>query len=542
MDDSLARLEAEYCPLLDPALVSAILSDYDLTIQKSVESAKTTLDELKADALVHEAIAFDPPGTGANENGIDSHVESIASLSHETESTSVSNGLSLLELEDGHTDVDGSIASFDEVEDLDRFDENAKVKRLHSIFGGKINRYSIQYTLKKCNGNWNAAVEDLLSQAYVLDANNVTDGDAIKTKGIDAFSEEGTVRRGRKGKPKNRRLKIEDRRRSNSLPALDSNDQTPAPNKWKSATDDIEFIASRMRLSTAVVSSVYYEKVASVPQTIGALLKASMEESKHIVTDQAAVFSEAQKLYQEFPNVSPDYLDTIVRLTYPSTATAHELATALTATPKGQAGEGIQIVPQLVPLEGLDAGSNWIAGKKKSSSTASSRSMSPDMASATFQRDTYSIARGEAFAKASAAHRKAKSDRLMGGAAAYYGQVGREYAALSSNASAQAADALVDSQSTPTQLDLHGVDVANATRIARERVEEWWDSLGESRVNGRIGAEDRQTGYRIVVGLGRHSEGGKGKLGPAVMKMLRQEGWKAESAGAVLVIKGPAKR
>jgi len=130
----------------------------------------------------------------------------------------------------------------------------------------------------------------------------------------------------------------------------------------------------------------------------------------------------------------------------------------------------------------------------------------------------------------------------MGGAAAYYGQVGREYAALSSNATAAAADQLVSTQSTPTQLDLHGVDVLNAVRIAQEKVDAWWRGLGESRVNGRLGIEDRQTGYRIVVGLGRHSEGGKGKLGPAVSKVLRQEGWKIENAGAVIVVKGKAKR
>lgn len=130
----------------------------------------------------------------------------------------------------------------------------------------------------------------------------------------------------------------------------------------------------------------------------------------------------------------------------------------------------------------------------------------------------------------------------MGGAAAYYSQLGRDLSALSFSASADAADAHAQSQSSTTHLDLHGIDVLNGVRIAQERVDAWWNRLGESRVNGRVGADDRSEGFRIVVGAGRHSEGGKGKLGPAVSKMLKNEGWRIEAAGAVIVVKGKAKR
>ena len=274
-------------------------------------------------------------------------------------------------------------------------------------------------------------------KAYFIEAENSLDGHVISAKGVDAFSEENIVRRGRKGKAKNRNAKNISERRSSSLPGL-HNDTTSTPGEVK--------------------------------------------------------------------------------------------------------GTHVGIIPQYKQLEVNEAELDWNAAVKKAKSAASSRSPSSDMSSTTARRDAYALARTAAFSKANAAHRKAKSDRLMGGAAAYYGQVGRDYAALSSSASADAADALVASQSTPAQLDLHGVDVLNAIRIAQDRVEAWWNGLGESRVNGRIGAEDRQIGYRIVVGLGRHSEGGKGKLGPAVTKMLKQEGWKVEPAGAVIVVKGPMKR
>jgi len=95
---------------------------------------------------------------------------------------------------------------------------------------------------------------------------------------------------------------------------------------------------------------------------------------------------------------------------------------------------------------------------------------------------------------------------------------------------------LVADQSTRTELDLHGVNVKDALRISRERVTTWWHELGEGRIGGRgVGS-----GYRIVTGMGNHSEGGKGKLGPAVGKMLIREGWKVEVRGGVLIVTGVA--
>ena len=129
----------------------------------------------------------------------------------------------------------------------------------------------------------------------------------------------------------------------------------------------------------------------------------------------------------------------------------------------------------------------------------------------------------------------------MKAAAGYYSQLGRDYDAALKAASSAEADALVSSQSTPTQLDLHGVSVKDATRIARERVAAWWHGLGEGRIDlGGCGGVSE--GYRIVTGLGRHSEHGIGKLGPAVAKMLVREGWKVEVGSGVLVVSGVAKR
>ncbi|KAK5136790.1 hypothetical protein LTR08_002086 [Meristemomyces frigidus] len=540
MGDTFAQLEAAYCPPLDPALLSAIISDYDLTDATSLQDARNILDQLKESAHLEDAAGFDPSGTGAygdggsSEKRAESCPETSGSPTGETDATSLSNGLSSLELKDVLADEDARARDAKELETLD---ENTKISLLQDLFGDRATRYSIQHTLKKCNGRWQPAMEELLNHVYFDEAELSDNSGKIAAKSIDAFSEENAMRRARKGKVKGRRPKAAFERRTSSSPDLwAKHTPLPAPNKWLVAGEEIDFVASRMRIGNATVSSVYYAKGASIPRTIAALLKASMEESKLLVTDDAAVAVNARELGHDFPGVAPDYLAAIIRLTHPSTSTAHELAKALTTKPRSPSGGGIQIVAQYATPSISDSESRSASRNARSSAAPVSNG-----SSAAAHANAYASA-ATAFAQASAAHRKARSDRLMGGAAAYYGEVGREYAALSSNASAAAADSLAASQSTCNQLDLHGIDVRNGMRIAQEKVEGWWDGLGESRVNGRVGAEDRQNGYTIVVGLGRHSEGGKGKLGPAVSKVLRQQGWNIELTGAVIVVRGKVKK
>jgi hypothetical protein len=138
-------------------------------------------------------------------------------------------------------------------------------------------------------------------------------------------------------------------------------------------------------------------------------------------------------------------------------------------------------------------------------------------------------------------NRKANSDNLLSGAAAYYSQLGRDAHASLLSASAAEADTLVESQSSPTRLDLHGVSVKDAVRIASVNVRRWWEGLGESRVRAGGGKNGVGEGYRIITGLGRHSEGRRARLGPAVCRKLVEEGWKVEVWSGSLTIMGRRK-
>ena len=149
------------------------------------------------------------------------------------------------------------------------------------------------------------------------------------------------------------------------------------------------------------------------------------------------------------------------------------------------------------------------------------------------------VARSNAFAQAQAAHRKSKSIPLMGGAASYYSSVARDaHAALRRHESARANE-IVERQSNPGELDLHGVSVSDATRITKAEVEQWWEREGrEWSREGKV----MVGGLRIITGIGRHSDGGRGKLGPAVRAMLQREEWKIEEGEGVLEVVGRVRR
>ena len=119
----------------------------------------------------------------------------------------------------------------------------------------------------------------------------------------------------------------------------------------------------------------------------------------------------------------------------------------------------------------------------------------------------------------------------MGGAAAYYAEEGRNYHARAKNLSSAAADALVARQSNSKELDLHGVNVVDAVRIAREKVTDWWVRLDKAP-----GAS--HGGYKIITGRGNNSVNGVANIRNAVGRMLIKEGWKADIGSGAIVVRG----
>lgn len=109
--------------------------------------------------------------------------------------------------------------------------------------------------------------------------------------------------------------------------------------------------------------------------------------------------------------------------------------------------------------------------------------------------------------------------------AVVYTERAREEARQSLAKTASMAEQLVDRKSTATLIDLHGVTVLDGVRIAKHRVWQWWDNLGEE---GRARVSKNDEGFTVVTGVGHHSAGGVSRLRQAVGAALKNDGWRVE--------------
>lgn len=393
-----------------------------------------------------------------------------------------------------------------------------------------VKEFDISYILKKLGYNYGQAVEELLNQVFFEDE-GVNGREQIIKRGIDGFIEPSHVTRGRKVKGRGKKLK----RRTSSIPAPSdmesSSDISLKPSRWDRAKEDVEFITQRTYIPRQTVTSTYHESGASLPATIIALcsLQDSNPNPYILMIPPSLLEAHVCELAVDFPALQHNHLKSLINLTHPSTSSAHEFARALHSTPSSTAPP--IITPQYLPRPPSPS-------SPPKPSYTSHRQLTLSTATALAQASTNT--RSTAYAQASAAQRKSKSTPLMGGAASYYSSVARDASASLRRYEAAAADALVASQSTSSEVDLHGVSVKDAVRIARERVDRWWQGSGGEWVRGgRVG---QGRGLRIVTGVGRHSEGGRGKLGPAVARMLVSEGWRVEVGEGIVEVLGRAKR
>jgi hypothetical protein len=511
--------------------VLAILSDYNLANPSEVEAARQLLNALSSEIATYDAADFDP--SGANGSGLfandreigEEDDESVSAMSQQgwksqTDDTSLSQDLSGLGLE-GLDFLDNGAASSREASpekpfssEFDNLDEQGKEEALIAIFPA-LKPFDVKWTLKKCKGNASLAIDELMTQSFLEESGS-------RRRGIDAFSESELPSREQKSKGKKRRGARADDHTVPTKPA------SPLQSKWDTGRQDVEFIANRTGMPAQQVSSLYHKNGASIRTTIAAIIEA--HASLKMEADDPMTEIKVHELRQDFPTISMSDLAILLQIANPSVSNARELAKALTSRPVASTLP-LQLEIQHAPI---DLGSDATDTKIKISNGVHDEGAIPAAALAS----TYFQARETAFMKANAAYRKGKSDPLMGGAAAYYSQVGRDNDVKTRSAQSAAADARVAMQSSHTELDLHGLNVKDALRISREKVTAWWHELGEQRA----GAKHIKAEYQIITGKGNHSEGSKGKLGPAVGKMLVREGWKVEVGSGHLIVTGIAKK
>ncbi|KAE8149829.1 hypothetical protein BDV25DRAFT_155583 [Aspergillus avenaceus] len=553
MDDKcegrLRDLEKDYCPPLDPALFTAIASDFDLSDSAQLQQLRETLDTLKLTAWEQEDLPFDPSGTsgldatGGDVDGIPSEKSLSQNGTRETDITSLTSGFSGVSLGDRSSQnsksrsVSGRVAyiiAADGSLSLSGATEDDKVGYLSEMFPS-MDQFTIQHALRKSSWDVDRSMDVLLNLTFFNEQLPSEDGTAVAIpKGIDGFEDGDTGRKkNRKRKAKHKHGRNQDF--SSHLDAdADFADGPNTVNKWNVAQKDVDFIHSRTSpvLKKETVTSAYHANGASLTATIRSLAEMHAPHDERSISQDPVTETQVAELTQELPSVPPTMFAGLLKITRGSVSAASELAAAMLTGPMTPSvSELIKITTSPPPVD--------VEDETPQRRTAVSR-VPRDYDRVRSSAGAHFAASAEALSKASAAYRRGRSDRLMGGAAAYYSAVGRDHLERAKRNAAAASDALVDSQSTSTMLDLHGVSVQDAVRIASERVSGWWESLGDAKYIR--GGEVARSGYRIVTGLGRHSHDGTSRLGPAVGKMLAREGWRVEVGEGVLTVIGVVRR
>ncbi|KAI5309550.1 hypothetical protein KEM55_002991 [Ascosphaera atra] len=527
-------LEREYCPPLDPALFAAIALDYDLSNPNDTETLRETLDLLRAEAAADQTdnTAFDPSGTsgkaeheGPSEflsdkgGSLPSLEYSMATLESDMSSTTLNNNTGANG--GGGGGGGGTLPRF-AISETGAFRADCpladKIVYLQEMFPS-LDRFTVQHTLSKCGEDVDKSMDNLLNLSFFNSAAASRDGSGSYTyspsgsadfdendvpvsvpKGIDGFSADATLgaggRRKKKAKGKgNGRQKKGNGHSSvyeeSAYDAYDDGSPQGVDNKWANASKDVDFVVSRTRLPGGTVASAYHSNGASLPLAIHALAEQEVIQCgattllKDSVTQaQVAEMRESFEASGKTPtwiDVTDAKLAGLLSISRNSISAATELANVMLQEPYPMSSLGgvpdiiFKAKPVEQEVEGIEDVTN--AGRKKGDQPL------PEAGriAATYETSLYHAQKhfsssSNAFDRAGAAYRKSKSDHLMSAAAGYYASQGREHLARAKQQAAAAADALVASQSGYDYVDLHGVSVQDAVRIARVRVRRWWDA------------------------------------------------------------------
>jgi hypothetical protein len=518
MTDSPPDLDAlrkQYGPLLDDSVVYALASDYDLTKSDERSAFAQLLEELNNGAAIHEAV------------NDESSTADLSTTDHDSRTTpetdpSRRNVLSATS-EFSNLNLSTSCDSLDE--DLENLSEADKRKYLNDLFPGT-GKDQINQVLS-ANGSLRGAIDELLNVAFISSHSYDAEDAQPVNKGIDAFAEESRPDRGRK--QKRRKNRTTDSSRTNSANSFQTHTPTNS-NAWNN--DDVNFVCSRTTLTTQVVSSVYHSKGANLSRTIQELATREKTKLPSFAEADVLVRMQVEALTEDFPNVSPSTIQALLHLAQNIPSATGELLEAMLARhdnvddplPHGK----LNGVVQYTPLK-IDESDHHYTSSPTSATTISS--VNPYA--------NHSHAASQAFNSASAAYRRGKSDRLMGGAAAYYAGLGHEHIRRAKAETSAQADALVTSQSSSNMIDLHGVSVSDAVRIAQSRTTAWWEGLGDARY---VGGSGSRGSFGIVTGVGTHSRNNAPRIGPAVAKALVREGWKVQVERGEIFVTGKARR
>ncbi|KIX05767.1 uncharacterized protein Z518_03739 [Rhinocladiella mackenziei CBS 650.93] len=514
--NSRQTLQAAYCPPLDDALFYAIASEYELPRDR--ETLTAILDRLKAGAIEQENTDFDPSGTGGPAHGRD-----VTDLSRSNQDDTVSNGVTSIttSLSDLRWKDSECLGQSLESSSLD-----GKTAWLQNVFPG-VHQRELASILESHEGSLDKATDELLNLSFINQGyDEQLREDVPVLKGIEAFAEEAQMNRKRR---KKRKTRTNESSRVGSASSFRHETEYTPSNVWSTMAEDVDFICSRTNLQPQAARSIYHANGARLTTTIRALAIREGAAYEGLTEVDPIVEVQIAEFQNQFEHVPRSQMYGLLKLARNIPSAAHELLEVMTAPREVQEPRKLQGVVQYAPL---DLKENQLP---RSPSTSTRTTVKNGVGRGTAAN--HRLAANQSFEQAAAAYRRSKSNRLYGGVAAYYAEVGHDRAKAAQELQAAEADLTVARQSSSNMLDLHGVKVQDAIRIASVKTQAWWDGLGDVKYAPAGGGPARDR-FRIVTGIGSHSKNHAPRIGPAVSKMLMREGWRIEIGHGELFVTG----
>ncbi|PFH56937.1 hypothetical protein XA68_15750 [Ophiocordyceps unilateralis] len=522
----IGRLVDSFHTLLDEALIVAIASDYDLQDPTSFNTAHSTLQRLACHVPSEEATGFNPSGIpvlldeGRDEAGGGSTAS--VSLSRPTSQT-LTTDLSSAETTSSSsaaaeplTNIMPRITSFDDDSD------ESKTRLLQSMFT-ELSEFDVKYSLKKANGEFQSALDDLLDRQYLQSTGQ-------QLKGIDGFFDDGNATASKKKRRRKKKRGVSGTGAPD--PSLSSRNESVV---LENGQDEIEYIAERFGIRSDEVSGIYYKSRRSSGATVVELLDQYI--SHGVESQDDAGRQQAGTLTRTYRHVPDKYLLTVVQVAGSISQFADDLAALLNKhfarQPKGQK---LDLDYRLTPLprEDIEGGGGILEAVRELPAKTSSKLAAPkDFDRAVLMAYDHRQAKKHAVTSAAQLHRIGAANPLYRQAASVYAEQARDQAKQAQNATSAAADLLVAQHSTHCSVDLHGVPVHDGVRIALQKTQDWWDSLGEFKAR-----RAKEQGFTVITGLGRHCAGGVSRLRQAVAAALLQDRWKIQVLTGMFLVTG----
>ncbi|KAM4063148.1 smr domain-containing protein [Hirsutella rhossiliensis] len=514
--DLVQHLVDSFHTLLDEALIVAIANDYNLQDPVAYDAAFETLRGLSQSVPSEEA-------TGFNASGIPVHDEESDETKDES-GTSTTNSRPTSQAhvtEPSSTDASSSIAPEPQTDiprltSFDNDSEESKILSLQSMFA-ELSAYDVSHSLKNAKGDFQAALDDLLNKQYLKSTGQ-------EIKGIDGFFQADDAPLS-KSKRKRKKKNQGNRANPDASPSLD---ESPG---FDDGQHEIEYIAERFGIRSDEVSGIYRKTQRSGGATVVELLNQYI--SHGVESKDDAGKQHADGLTRKYRYVPGKYMPTIVHVAGSIPQFADDLAALLNKHFSRQSrGQKLELGYRLTPLpqEDIEGGAWQLATAKPARKLPTGQK---DLGQVLETANNLHQAKRDTLETAAQLHRRGAANPLYRQAASFYTDRARDQARQAQQATSAAADLLVQQQTTPSSVDLHGVLVHDGVRIALQKTRDWWNGLGEFRVR-----KAKEEGFTVITGLGRHSAGGVSQMRQAVVAALLQDGWKLQVETGKFVVSG----